>query len=212
MANGDDGGLSGVLDKYGKGYATWLLAILSNPQSIVEKTREVNAKGDTAQYLLPVIIVSIFLGATLGALIPGRPPLQSRVVIFCIVSILWVFMSLLVHGICRVLGGKATMLTTLSLMIQDLAFVYVASNFLTLIVSWSAIVYKPIDNLLANRLVLSTPGTILFTLQFLLLLYLVPLTVSRAHEFKGYLLVLVALFAAVFAVSFGVPVFSMSGC
>lgn len=74
MANGDDGGLSGMLDKYGKGYATWLLAILSNPQSIVERTQDVNAKGDTAQYLLPVIIVSIFLGATLGALIPGARP------------------------------------------------------------------------------------------------------------------------------------------
>jgi hypothetical protein len=212
MANGEDGGFVEMLGKYGKDYATWLLAILTGPQGIVDKTRDINAKGETAQYLLPIVIVSIFIGATIGALIPGRPPLQSRATIFCVVSILWVFMSLLVHGVCRMFGGKATMLTTLSLMIQDLAFVYVASNFLTLILSSSAAMYQPIHILLADRLVLSSPGRILLSLQFLLLLYLVPLTVSRAHEFKGYTLILVALFAAVFAVSLGVPVLALGGC
>jgi hypothetical protein len=212
MASGEDGGFAEMFGKYGKDYATWVLAMLTSPQSVVDKTREINAKGETAQYLLPILIVSIFIGATIGALIPGRPPLQSRATIFCIVSILWVFMSLLVHGVCRLFGGTATMLTTLSLMIQDLAFVYVASNFLTLILSSSAAVYQPINALLAHRALLSTPGTILFTLQFFLLLYLVPLTVSRAHEFKGYLLILIALFAAVFAVSLGVPVLALGGC
>lgn len=212
MANGEDGGFADMLGKYGKDYATWLLAILTGPQGIVDKTREINTKGETPQYLLPILIVSIFIGATIGALIPGRPPLQSRATIFCVVSILWVFMSLLVHGVCRMFGGKATMIMTLSLMIQDLAFVYVASNFLTLILSSSAAMYQPIHTLLADRLVLSSPGRILLSLQFLLLLYLVPLTVSRAHEFKGYTLILVALFAAVFAVSLGMPVLALGGC
>jgi hypothetical protein len=212
MANGEGGGFADMLGKYGKDYATWLLTVLTGPQGIVDKTREINTKGETAQYLLPILIVSIFIGATIGALIPGRPPLQSRATIFCVVSILWVFMSLLVHGVCRMFGGKAAMLMTLSLMIQDLAFVYVASNFLTLILSSSAAMYQPIHTLLADRLVLSSPGRILLSLQFLLLLYLVPLTVSRAHEFKGYTLILVALFAAVFAVSLGMPVLALGGC
>jgi hypothetical protein len=127
---------------------------------------------------------------------------------------MWNFqiMSLLVHGVCRLFGGKADAPMTLSLMVQDLAFVYVASNFLTLILSWLALTYHPFSQFLTDRLLFSSPGTILFSMQFLLLLYLVPFTVSRAHEFKGYALILVALFAAVFAVSFGVPVFSMGGC
>jgi hypothetical protein len=92
MADGTDF-LSGILDKYGRDYITWLFAIITDPQSIIAKTREVNGKGEYAQYLLPILIVSIFLGATIGALIPNRPPFQSRVAIFCVVSILWLFMS-----------------------------------------------------------------------------------------------------------------------
>jgi hypothetical protein len=201
-----------ILEKYGKDYVTWLFAIITDPQSIIAKTQDVNGKGEYAQYLLPILIVSVLLGATIGALIPGRPPFQSRAEIFCVVSVLWVFMSLLVHGVCRLFGGKADAPTTILLMIQDLAFVYVASNFLTLLFSWAMLAYHPLHDLLADRLVFSSPGTILFTFQFLLLLYLVPFTVSRAHEFKGYLLILVAVFAAIFAVSFGLPVFAMGGC
>jgi hypothetical protein len=202
----------GIFDKYGKAYGTWALAILTSPESIVVRTRELSREGGNAQYLLPILIVSVFLGVTIGQLIPERPPFQSRAAIFCVVSILWVFMSLLVHGICRLFGGKAGALTTLSLMIQDLAFVYVASNFLTLIVSWIAVAYPPLHKLLVERELFSSTGEILFSFQFLMLLYLVPVTVSKAHEFHGFRWIMVAVFAAAFAVFFGIPVFSMGGC
>jgi|HubBroStandDraft_6_1064221.scaffolds.fasta_scaffold265682_3 hypothetical protein len=212
MAEGDGSSFYELFEKYGKDYATWLLGIISSPASIIDKTEEANGKGADVQYLLPILLVSIFVGATIGALIPDRPPFQSRATVFCLVSILWVFMSLLVHGICRMFGGKANVVMTLSLMIQDLAFVYVASNFLTLIIWWSATAYHPLQEFLASRLLFGSPGVVLFSIQFLLLLYLVPFTVSRVHGFKGYVLVMVALFAALFAVCFGVPVFAMGGC
>lgn len=204
--------LTAAYEKYGRVYATWSLAMLTSPEGIVANSSELNRKHNHAEYLLPIVFVSIFLGAAIGALIPDRPPLLNRASIFVVVSILWIFMSLLVHGVCRVLGGKAEMVTTLALMIQNLAFVYVASNFLTLLVAWLGLTFAPLGDLLANRELLHTNGEILFTFQFLMLLYLVPVTVSKAHGFRGYRWILVAVFAACFSVFFGLPVFSMGGC
>jgi hypothetical protein len=203
---------TGAYEKYGKVYATWSLAMLTSPEGIVANTHELNRKHDHVEHLLQIILVSVLLGASIGALIPDRPPLLSRASIFIVVSFLWLFLSLLIHGICRVLGGKAEMLTTLSLMIQNLAFVYVASNFLTLLISWSALSFAPLGRFLADRMLVNSNGEILFALQFLMLLYLVPVTVSRAHGFRGYRWIVVAIFAACFAVFFGLPVFSMGGC
>jgi hypothetical protein len=204
--------LTGAYEKYGRVYATWSLAMLTSPEGIVANSRELNRKRNHAEYLLPIVFVSIFLGAAIGALIPDRPPLLNRASIFVVVAILWIFLSLLVHGVCRLLGGKAEMITTLALMIQNLAFVYVASNFLTLIVSWVALSYPPLGHFLKGRELVSSNGEILFAIQFLMLLYLVPVTVSKAHGFRGYRWILVAVFAACFAVFFGLPVFSMGGC
>lgn len=212
MAGDGDGLFGKLFDRYGKQYAAWFLGIITDPAGVVAKTRAAKDDGTLIDYLTPIFVISLLLGATVGALIANRPPIQDRIIILCVVTLLWVFLSLIVHCVCRLLGGKEDALMTLALMSQDLAFVYVASNFLTMLVTRLGSSYEPLGAALSAHLFYSSPGTILFTFQFLFLLALVPLTVSKAHGFVGYRWLVVALFAAVFTVFFGVPVFSMGGC
>ena len=104
------------------------------------------------------------------------------------------------------------MTTTVTLMMQALAFAYVVSNFLTLLAVFLAKFYGPLiaDTALDFKEV--SPGFLILGLQFVLLLYLVPLTVSRAHGFGGAKWFLVALCAAILTVFLGLPVAAMGGC
>jgi len=207
------GGLgSKIYDKYGKEYAGWFMSMLTSPASIVSKSRQVRLDGTQGEYLLTVLATSIFLGATIGTMIPNRPPMQDRVVVFAVVSLLWLFLSLLVHFFCRMIGGKEEAQITVSLMTQNLAFVYVASNFLTLLITWVTLAYEPLRTDLEQRQFFKSPGDLLFVLQFLILLYLVPMTVSYAQGFRGFRWFMVAVFAACFAVLFGFPVFAQHSC
>ena len=214
MAEGKESGgfFDKLYERYAKEYAMWFIAVATDPGQIVERTREVRSEGRLGEYLMTVLTVSVFLGITIGALIPDRPPIKDRAVVFVVVSLLWVFQSLLVHFVCRLFGGREEATTSVSLMVQDLAFVYVASNFLTLLVAWVAATYQPVYDFLTKHLFFDGPGMVLFTFQFLLLLYLVPLTVSYAHGFRGVKWFVTALFAGCFALFFGVPVFAMHSC
>jgi hypothetical protein len=117
----NDSFVSNIYERYAKEYATWLLLMLTDPKGVVENTRQVQAAKRQGEYLLLVFAISVFLGATLGALIPDRPPIGNRLTIFVVVSFLWMFLSFFVHFFCRLLGGKENMLSSLSLMAQVLA-------------------------------------------------------------------------------------------
>ena len=94
--------------------------------------------------MVRIILISVLIGATIGALIPNRPELLGRVQIFVILSLLWLFLSLLVHLTCRLFGGKEGVGTTVTLMMQALAFAYVVSNFLTLLAAFAYKFYGPL--------------------------------------------------------------------
>jgi hypothetical protein len=201
-----------LYERYGKVYASWLLAMLSAPSSVVAKTRDVLKEESHGEYIVTILTISIAFGVTVGALIPNRPEISSRAVVFIVVSLLWLFLSLLVHGFCRLVGGKEAAQMTISLMLQNLAFAYVASNFLTLLIIWCTISYPPVQRLLGDRALFHEPGGLLFSFQFLILLFLVPLTVSYAHGFRGFRWFGVALFSAAFAILFGFPVYAQHSC
>ena len=95
-----------LYERYGKVYASWLLAMLSAPSSVVAKTRDVLKEKSHGEYIATILTISIAFGVTVGALIPNRPEISSRAVVFIVVSLLWLFLSLLVHGFCRLVGGK----------------------------------------------------------------------------------------------------------
>jgi hypothetical protein len=205
--------VSQALEKYGKTYVNWALTMMSSPPSIVRNTKEKISDGGIGEFLLTIIIPTTIIGITVGSLIPNRPAIASRAIVFTVVSLLWVFLSLLVHFFCKLVGGKESSQVTVSLMVQNLAFVYVASNFLTLIVVWILISYsKGLDSSGISDLIVQEPGSLLFSSQFILLLYFVPVTVSYAHGFRGFMWMAVAIVSAAFAVLFGFPVYAQHGC
>jgi len=201
-----------LLDRFGKPYGTWFLNMLASPSKAVEATREAQARGRLAEYLLIIFIVSTLIGVTIGAIIPGRPSIQSRAQVFVVVSLLWLFLSLLVHGFCRLLGGQEQARIGIPLMAQDLAFAYVASNFLTLLIVWVVASYPVLQGYAKDNPWLKEPAALLFTFQFLILLYMVPVTVAYAHGFKGWRWFMIAVMAGLFAVMFGYPVYAQHSC
>lgn len=212
MSDGISGFVEKIYEQYGKEYLSWFLAMCSSPRLIVEKTRAAKLNDSHSTYLLNVLILSIFIGATIGALIPNRPDFPLRVVVFLTVAILWGFLGLLVSWFCRLLGGTESTDMSMSLMMQDLAFAYVVSNFLTLIIVWMDVVYEPLGAFRKSQFFLAEPGAILFSVQFVTLFFLVPLTVAYAHGFRGYKWFLVGAFSALFSILFGFPVYAQHSC
>jgi len=200
-----------INNRYGKTYVNWFLSMISSPSTVVENTRLHINDGTLGEYILTIAATTTIIGVTIGSLIPNRPPIESRTIVFLVISLLWIFLSLLVHFFCKMLGGRESSQVTMSLMIQNLAFVYVASNFLTLLLVWFLKAYDPNPATLGT-MILSEPAASLFLIQFLLLLYFVPVTVSYAHGFRGVRWGVVALFSAIFAVLFGFPVYAQHGC
>jgi hypothetical protein len=204
---------------YASSYGEWFISVLTRPshtcafgQAWVSRNLSPDKSDERGKNLPAFLLISLFLGVTLGAVIPGRPPIQDRAVIAVVVTVLWVFLSLLIHGGCRIVGGKGKIQVTIAVMLQVLAVVYVVSNFLTLIIEAAAASYSPLHQMLASLWFGSKPGEILFVIQFKMLLIYVALSVSRAHGFKGFRMAFVALFSAGCAVLFGIPVFAMGGC
>jgi TIR domain-containing protein len=205
-------GLYSTIEYHVAEYLRWLAAMVVQPDRVIRRTRSAGANDQYLSYMTRIVLISVMIGATIGALIPDRPPLLGRVQIFLVLSLLWLFLSLLVHLTCRLFGGKEGIGTTVTLMMQALAFAYVVSNFLTLLVVVASRYYGPLipESVLDFKQV--SPGVFILGLQFILLLYLVPLTVSRAHSFGGARWFLVALCAAALTLLLGLPVAAMGGC
>ncbi len=209
ISGADQTGVLAAVERDLADYLRWFVAMMAVSPTIVERTAEARRLGRHIPYLARIVLISVVIGATLGALIPNRPPLINRAEVFVVVALLWMFLSLLVHGICRILGGRENSGMTMLLMMQALAFAYVASNFLTLLTFQAGKYYFP--GTLDNPEPFLT-GYVLLSIQFALLLYLVPWTVSRAHGFSGARWFLVALSAAVLTVLIGLPVAVAGGC
>jgi len=211
-ARGTGEGLYSTIEYHVAEYLRWLSAMATQPDRVIRRTRSAGANDQHLSYMMRIVLISVLIGATLGALIPDRPAILGRIQIFLILTLLWSFLSLLVHVTCRLFGGREGVTTTVTLMMQALAFAYVVSNFLTLLAVFLAKFYGPLiaDTALDFKEV--SPGFLILGLQFVLLLYLVPLTVSRAHGFGGAKWFLVALCAAILTVFLGLPVAAMGGC
>jgi hypothetical protein len=192
-------------------YLRWLAAMSVQPDRVIRRTQSAAINDQYLGYMTRIVLFSVLIGATIGAVIPDRPPIAGRIQIFVILSLLWLFLSLLVHGVCRLFGGREGVGTTVTLMMQSLAFAYVVSNFLALLAVYISRYYGAVvPGAILD--IIHHPGFVILALQFVLLLYLVPLTVSRAHGFSGARWVLVALCGAILTVVLGLPVAASGGC
>jgi hypothetical protein len=157
-----------------------------------------------------VLIISIFVGATIGAIIPGRPPMKDRATVAVVVLLLWILVSVTVHAIIRVLGGKGSVGATLLAMLQVLALGYVLSNMLTLLVI-SALTSLTSDS--PSDLPVR-PGTLLLGLQFVIALIYLPFSLHKVHglaAFRG-LGIFVTFLAASIAFVVGALALAAGGC
>jgi hypothetical protein len=197
---------------YALDYISWLLRVASHPSYAAELANSFAIPKSSARTKIPVyILFCILVGATVGLLIPNRPPMKDRVQVAVTVSLLWLFISLLVHFFCRLMQGTGTVTGTLVTMIQVLAVVYVISYFITLLIC-SASTVLPSVHFQLTKLGYVRSGDILLTLQFMMLLVYVPLSVGSVHGFRSIRRVVIGLTAAACASGLGSLVLAMGGC
>lgn len=196
-------------ETHAKGYALQLYYVITEPSSLLE--RRFAPEYTEGVSLAVFLVLSTIIGASIGSVIPNRPPIADRAIIAIVVIVLWVFLSFVVHATCKLLRGKAPVVKTFSAMTQILAAAYVISNFGTLLFMASRKAYAPVNAFFQNTLV-DTPGGMLFAIQFTFLLVYIPLAISKAHKFSGLQRALAALIGAGCAVLFGFPIFAMGGC
>jgi hypothetical protein len=188
------------------GYSQWFTSALGSPSYIAQRARGwyddgggAGASGGSRDFYA-VLLISAVLGATIGAIIPDRPPLKDRFTVAVVVVLAWLLISVCTHFFVRLFRGKAPLGVTVRAMMQVLAMAYVVSNFATLLVTSAAAVFPPLKSLLIAE-GFEAPGSVLVGAQFLLLLVYIPATLRAAHGTRGLLAgtavgVLSALFAA----------------
>jgi len=205
------------------GYVDWLLNALLRPSYMGRQALKWSAEsqpgaehdGTLTLQLIPIVGISIFVGATIGAIIPNRPPMKDRATVEVVVVVLWIFVSLIVHGLIAAAGGRGTLRQTLWTMLQILALAYVVSNTLALF-GVSALVS-------VGKSASIQPGSLIIALQFLLLLVYLPLSLREVHQvgaagapastlFGTLLGLLITTVSAAVAVIFGWMTLASGGC
>jgi len=211
--------------KYAAGYAAWLHCALATPWKATPRlvdapvgvvVDETEPKGvlarpvPVAADLAVVVAISIFLGATLGATIPGRPKFQDRATVLVVVCAIWLVLGWLIHMVCRLLRGQGSLAQSLTAIIQVMAAVYVVANVVTLVLVGSLRTYWPERS--SDWLVVRDPGAALVLLQCFALLYYVPASLAAIHKFRRMSLVAVACFSGLCALVIFLPVAQAGGC
>ena len=168
-------------------YANWFTSALRSPAFIARYARadETVANEKYAAFFV-VLVVSALIGATIGAIIPERPPIKDRFTVAVVVVLVWYFISFLLHGVVRLFGGEGPMKVTIRAMMQVLALAYVVSNVVTLVIMSAAATW-PLFRRALMQVSIDTPGDVLISSQLLLLLFYVPTTVRWTHGIRGVL-------------------------
>ena len=87
--------------------------------------------------LLVFAVISVFVGTTVNALIPGvktSPDITTLISIIVIIGY-WFLSGTILHWFCKLLRGRGSYLYTLSISIQVFLILYVLSSFITVLVS-----------------------------------------------------------------------------
>ena len=190
--------IAAFVEKYGGDFLDWFFGILAHPLSVHERE-------DSRGRHLSFLVLATLTGATLGSLIPGRPPITDRSTVAITVVVLWTFTSVMIHFVCRLFRGKGTLEATVLSMLQILAVAYVISNFVTMLVSSTASAFPNIADFVES--VDLEPGQLILLIQFLILLVYTPLLLKGVHKFSSLAMgCLVGLLAAGVAVLLALPV------
>jgi Yip1 domain len=138
--------------------------------------------------LFTFVLISIFLGFTIGLFVPGRKEAPDIVEVIIVIVILWVTISWLLHLLSKLFRGKATFVETISVSLQIFSVVFVLSSVLTLV--WGVLIRNaPVDGNQVFSLFNSYPDIArfpffaYFLVQFVLLSIYLPNGLGRIHRF-----------------------------
>jgi hypothetical protein len=166
-----------AVQQFASNYFTWASEVLTKPSGVV-----LNSSSPSTIFVH--LLISALVGGTLGAIIPGRPPVSDRATTAVVVVVLWIFTSLFMHFACRIMRGKGTVNQTILSVIQLLAVAYVCSTFLALLVTSARAAYPFMQHYFENTFV-DSPGGILLFFQFLIMAVYTPIILKSVHRFQG---------------------------
>jgi hypothetical protein len=136
------------------------------------------------------VLINIFIGSIINALIPGRKELPGFPTIAVTVMLYWFLYSSVIHLICRLFKGRGSYAQTLSVGLQLLGVIHVLSSFAALL--WGMLVTDtPIGGFIGTLgyvavWLADNPIYMYFIFQFGLLCIYVPLAARKVHRFKWW--------------------------
>jgi len=137
--------------------------------------------------LISFVIISIFLGSTINALIPSRKIPPDFIVSAIVVIAIWFIVSCITHGVCKLMRGKGSLVETLSVSLQVIAVLYVISNLATLILGVMVVRMQQlvlVVNLVPGvEFILIGPIVAYFLIQLSLLAVYLPIALKYVHGF-----------------------------
>jgi hypothetical protein len=147
--------------------------------------------------LLAFALVSIVLGLSINALLPGRKPGPDLLASIAIIFVFWLASGSVLHAICRLLSGKGRYLETLSVLVQISATLYVATSFLAFVVA-TLIKWPPIAAAINKYSILGgvigdDPVPLFFVIGTVLQMIYVPLSLKPVHRFGWGRTMMIAL-------------------
>jgi hypothetical protein len=138
--------------------------------------------------LIRFLLISIFIGSVLNTNVPGRSTAPVFVTTLIIVTGCWLCFGSIVHGICKVFGGRGSLIQTISANLQILGVIYVLSSFVAFL--WGVVVGEfqlEQTSLYSESSIAQSfirwPINSYFVAQFILVLIYVPLVNWRVHKF-----------------------------
>jgi hypothetical protein len=197
-------------------YAGWFTTALRRPTYMADKALEWQAEAFVNKEFLTLLVVSAFLGATIGAVIPERPPLEDRFTVAVIVVLTWLLISCVTHLAVRLLRAHRPLGVTVQAMMQVLALAYVLSAFAGLLVAGARMVAPPFDSWLEEAAdgFFSEPGATIVFSQFVVIATYLPFVLGRAHGARGLVAGAagVSLVGASFAAILAMLLVTVGGC
>jgi hypothetical protein len=151
--------------------------------------------------LLTFVVISIIIGVTINASIPGRPPGPDLLPSLLIILISWVGFGVVSHWTALLIGGRGSFWETLSVSLQLLAVIYVISCFVSLLAG--AITKVEMVRILVAakggglEVFVKDPVLVYFLSQLVLMMMYLPLAFKHVHGLKWVQQLLVSLFVPV---------------
>jgi len=183
-----------------------------------EKRFGITTKKAASEYqldskLLVFAVISVFVGTTVNALIPGvktSPDITTLISIIVIIGY-WFLSGTILHWFCKLLRGRCSYLYTLSISIQVFSVLYVLSSFITVLVStflsieeiytWGQKLAKGGEVGKFIEFIIAYPTYSYFIIEGVLLAIYVPIAIRHVHRFSWFRLLLVMVFT-----TFHIPV------